>query len=95
VREAAGPRFDALELNVNLAFLQVTPDRDAVAAGVGQFMQQTAEDILQSPLVLMGTEAQIIDDLEWRRERYGISYVHVPAQHMHAFAPVVERLAGR
>jgi probable F420-dependent oxidoreductase len=94
VREAAGPRFDALELNVNLAFVQITPDRDVVAAGVGQFMEQTAEDILRSPLVLMGTEAQIIDDLERRRETYGISYIHVPAQQMQAFAPVVERLAG-
>jgi hypothetical protein len=37
----------------------------------------------------------IVDALEARRARYGISYLAVFEQFMEAFAPVVRRLTGR
>jgi hypothetical protein len=38
---------------------------------------------------------QIIEDIQMKRERFGISYFVVFDEHMEAFAPVVARLAGR
>jgi hypothetical protein len=46
------------------------------------------------PHVLAGSVDEICDQLEARRERYGISYVTVGARALHDFAPVVARLAG-
>ena len=43
---------------------------------------------------LVGTIDQIIEDLEARRERFGVSYVTVFGEDAEAFAPVVARLAG-
>jgi len=51
--------------------------------------------ILDSPRFLVGTVEQIVEDLEERRERYGISYVTVHGEQVETFSPVVERLAGR
>jgi hypothetical protein len=52
-------------------------------------------DILQSPYVLLGTVDQQVEDLEARRQRWGISYYVIFEPFMEAFAPVVARLAGR
>ena len=51
--------------------------------------------MLDSPLVLIGTVDEIAETLQERRERYGFSYIVVMEPVMEAFAPVVERLAGR
>jgi hypothetical protein len=44
---------------------------------------------------LPGSPEQMCERLMERREKLGISYVVVADELMHAFAPVVERLAGR
>jgi hypothetical protein len=54
----------------------------------------SSEAILASPHALIGTIDQIVEDLQERRERYGISYVTVFAEQIDAFSPVVARLAG-
>ena len=94
VREAAGPRFDQIELQVQTFFQAVTDDRDATAAAVGQGFGIGAAEVLQIPLVLIGAVDQIVDELERRREAFGISYVTVQADALESFAPVVARLAG-
>ena len=43
----------------------------------------------------MGTINQLVEDLQARRERWGISYYVIFEPYMDAFAPVVARLAGR
>ena len=53
------------------------------------------EELLDSPHALIGSVDEICDDLEARRDRWGISYWVVPAHVRTEFAPVVERLAGR
>ena len=45
-------------------------------------------------MVLVGTVDQIIQDLQMRRERFGISYIVLRESVADAFAPVVERLTG-
>ena len=48
----------------------------------------------ESPYVLIGTVEEIIEDIEARRERWGISYYAIFEPYVDAFAPVVARLAG-
>lgn len=94
VREAAGARFDEIELQVQTFFLAVTDGRDATAAAVGQGFGLGAAEVLEIPLVLIGSVDQIVDELQRRRETFGISYITVQADSIEPFAPVVERLAG-
>ncbi len=94
VREGAGDRFDDIELQVRTFVVQVTDDRKATAEALSGAMNISIEEGLASPLALIGTTAQIADDLRERRERYGFSYIVVGADELDAFAPVVAELAG-
>jgi probable F420-dependent oxidoreductase len=94
VREAAGDRFDSLELNVRAFMVNVTDDRDGAVAGVASMLGVEPSFIAESPFALIGTPAQIVDDLRARRERWGFSYVIVGPAEIEAFAPVVAELAG-
>jgi len=95
VRETAGDR--SLELNALVQRVIVTDDRRKAAEelAVGRWAQLTPEEILESPYVLVGTEDRIVEDLQARRERWGISYVTTHELFMDALAPIVARLVGR
>ena len=54
----------------------------------------TVEDILESPFVLLGTVAQMVEQVQSWRARWGISYVVTQEAYGDALAPVVERLTG-
>ena len=95
VREAAGDRFEGLELQCHTFFCQVTTDRRQLAEAMAPMFGLTAEQAVEVPLVLIGTVEEICDDLVRRREAYGFSYWTVRGDAMESFAPVVERLAGR
>ena len=45
--------------------------------------------------MLIGTVDQMVEDLQARRERWGISYYVIFEPYMDAFAPVVVHLAVR
>ena len=98
VRQAAGDRFDDLELNILVAEVIVTEDREQaaqfIALTLASGVQVTAKQVLQVPYLLLGTVDQICEDLLARREQYGISYVTVFERSMEALAPVVARLVG-
>ena len=51
--------------------------------------------MLAHPHALFGSVDGICEELERRRECFGISYVTVGAEAMEAFAPVVARLDGQ
>ncbi len=104
LREAAGERFDQIELSM-LSSPTITDDRRAAAeAAVGRMGRMAIEtmdrevsidDVLDSPNHLIGTPEELVDQLQANRERFGISYVVVAGPGaMEALAPVVERLAG-
>jgi probable F420-dependent oxidoreductase len=95
VREAAGDRFDQIELNTIIPTVEITEDRRAVAERLAADLPISAEEVLDSPVVLIGTVDQIVETLQERRERYAFSYIVILEPVMEAFAPVVERLAGR
>ena len=96
VREAAGPRYESLELNALVQRVVVTDDRRraAVELASGRWSQLSVEDILETPFALVGTVDQMVEDLRARRERWGISYYSIHEPYMDAFAAVVERLAA-
>lgn len=105
IRQVAGERFGELELHVLVNKVVVTDDRRRGVADVAAWLrafpwsilanvETDAEALLQSPHLLVGSVDQIIEDLQERRECYGISYVTVGSEMVDAFAPVVERLVG-
>jgi probable F420-dependent oxidoreductase len=96
VREAVGDaKFARLELNALVQLVVVTGDRRQTAEELASsWTQLTADEILQSPYVLIGTIDQMAEDLQAYRDRWGISYYIVHEPYRDAFAPVVARLAG-
>jgi probable F420-dependent oxidoreductase len=95
VRQAAAGRATPPELNMLLQVVAVTPDRQQAAEDLAARWGLTVEAVLASPAMLIGTVDEIVETLLERRERLGLSYLTVFDRDMHAFAPVVARLAGR
>lgn len=101
VREAAGDRFDELELNVypSLTGVTITDHPAKAAAEVADRLEQrsgirvSVEDLLESPHIFIGT----IDSLERKflelRDRLGITSIMVGS--LGPLDDLVERLAGR
>jgi probable F420-dependent oxidoreductase len=95
VHEAAGARRDEIEVSALVQRVVITGERRQAAEELGKrWTQLTPDDILQSPYVLVGTVDQLVEDLQARRQRWGISYYITFEPYMEALAPVVARLAG-
>jgi probable F420-dependent oxidoreductase len=97
VREAAGEeRYARIELNALVQRVIVTEDRHAAAEELARrWPQLTPDELLQSPYVLVGTVGQMVEDLQARRRRWGISYYAIHEPYLDDFALVVGRLAGK
>jgi probable F420-dependent oxidoreductase len=95
IREAAGDRFPDLELNAVVGDVLPTADGRGAAERLASEYGVTPEAILASPLVLVGSVDEMVERLQERRERFGISYVVVTEPNLDKLAPVVARLAGR
>ena len=95
VRDAAGNRFADIEFNMMVNDIVITSERGATADRLAGQYGLTRDDILDSPLMLIGTVDEMVAALEERRERYGFSYICATEPNMTALAPVVARLAGR
>ena len=96
VKEAAGQRFMEIELNALVQRVIVTDDRRPVAEDLARerWGQLSADDILESPYALIGTVDELVEDLNARRRRWGISYILIHEPYLDALAPVIARLAG-
>jgi probable F420-dependent oxidoreductase len=94
IKEAAGDRIDHIELSVTIFLANITDDRDSVATAMAAGLGSEPHEILDMPHFLIGTVEQLIEALQHRRDRYGISYVIVPGEVAEPFAPVVAQLAG-
>jgi probable F420-dependent oxidoreductase len=92
VQAAAGDRWSTLELNTLIQRVVITDDRYAAAAQLGERFGIPPEQVAESPYVLLGTVAQICEELLARREQYGLSYTVLFEPSMDALAPVVARL---
>ena len=95
IRQAAGARFEQIELSLIPAII-VTGDRRGRTAALIQehCWETTVEAVWQMPSVLIGSIDQIVEDLSARRTQYGFSYYVVADDTMEAFAPVVAKLTG-
>jgi probable F420-dependent oxidoreductase len=94
VRDGAGPRFDDIELNCLIGFVMITDDAPNIAQAMGPTFGIDPADALHVPVTLIGTLDEMVEELRWRREEYGISYFSVEADVWESLAPVVSRLAG-
>jgi probable F420-dependent oxidoreductase len=94
IRQAAGARFDSLELQCLTFLVQIVPNRDEAIDQLSKMMSVTREQVEGSPIAMIGTTDQIAETLRERRELFGFSYIVVHEAEMEAFAPVVASLAG-
>jgi probable F420-dependent oxidoreductase len=95
VKQAAGTRWDAIELNVRAFMVNVTNERITTMSAIATSIGFEPAMVAESPFALIGTPAQLVDDLLQRRERWGFSYIIVGAEDVESFAPVVAELADR
>ena len=93
IREAAGNRWAALEINI--ALWQVDPEfhrrsgpPPPRARGISE------EELLLSPHYLVGDTEEMVETLLARRQRWGASYVTLQQDQLEVLAPVIARLAG-
>ena len=94
VKEAAGDRFDDLELNSLIGFVLVTDDAAGLAGQMAPAFGIDPADALHVPLALVGTLDEMAEELEWRRAEYGISYWSIESDAWETLGPVVSKLAG-
>ena len=95
VREAAGARFNDIELNVRAFLVNITDDAKQAASGIASMLGVEQQMVEDSPFALVGPTSKLIEDLLERRERWGFSYVIVGADDVDSFAPVVAALNGK
>jgi len=96
IRDAAGDRFDDVELKTTVS-IHITGDRAAGARRViGEHGWQgvSVADVLEMPALLIGTPADIVDQVRQRRDRFGLSYFVVSEKNVELVAPVILELSG-
>jgi probable F420-dependent oxidoreductase len=101
IREAAGDRFDELEINTYAAGgpTVITDDPRAEAFRRNDFVRAmsgtelTVDEILESPHVFIGSVKDLTNKFVELRERFGINSFRI--DDLDAMAPVVEELAGQ
>jgi alkanesulfonate monooxygenase SsuD/methylene tetrahydromethanopterin reductase-like flavin-dependent oxidoreductase (luciferase family) len=93
LRELAGRRFEDIELSMNLFVVgeQATPWQERFM-GTDSAALRAADSLT----MLRGATPQAMaDELQRRRDRWGISYISVNSAFYEAMAPVVELLQGK
>jgi len=94
VRTAAGPRFDELELQVQIFKTVVTDTPREVAEQLAPAFGLPPDVLLTAPFFQIGSIEQITENIQAMRERWGISYVLFQSDGTGPMAPVVEKLTG-
>ncbi|MBT4161996.1 MAG: TIGR03621 family F420-dependent LLM class oxidoreductase [Gammaproteobacteria bacterium] len=95
IKEGAGDRFDALEIEIGAYFTFVMDDPAPVLGPFAQSFGLSEDEMRVHPHALFGSVDTICEELERRRELHGISYISVGRDNMESFAPIVQRLNGK
>jgi len=95
VREAAGARFETLELSMNAYLARVTEERGAAERLLSERFDLPPAEAVHVPYGWVGPIEAIAERLQGFRERWGVSYWVVQEEQAEALAPLVARLAGR
>ena len=96
IRHEAGSRFDAIELSIVSSVVLAENRREAAE----RLMRQrewdgiSVDNVLEMPSIFIGSVDQIVNEMQVRRGRYGISYHVVRDSGLDTLAPIVSRLAG-
>jgi len=96
VRQEAGTRFANLELSIVGSVIIAENRREAAERLVHArgWEGLSADKVFEMPSIFIGSVGQIVNEMQGRRERYGISYYVVPDSSLEMVAPIVARLAG-
>jgi len=96
VRQEAGTRFANLELSIVGSVIITENRREAAERLVHArgWEGLSADKVFEMPSIFIGSVDQIVNEMQGRRERYGISYYVVPDSSLEMVAPIVARLAG-
>jgi probable F420-dependent oxidoreductase len=105
IRDAAGARFDDIELGALLLNVTITGDPDRAldkfmerfvpSAPSGRTSASTRQELLASPVIAIGSLEQVCDKLCATRDQFGISYFASPVDASpESLAPVIEQLTG-
>jgi probable F420-dependent oxidoreductase len=93
VRDAAGERFDDLELNLSIIGMPTDGSGKPDLSIARRFLPGLSEeDMMRTPTVLTGTTKDIADTIRHYRDHYGVSYFIVQQTYAEAFAKVIEEL---
>jgi probable F420-dependent oxidoreductase len=97
VRQMAGDRFDKIELSMVVTVViserrQQAAEQLARERGWGGV---SVEKVLEMPSLFIGSMAQIVEEMQARREQYGFSYYVLFDHAIDEVAPIVARLAGK
>jgi probable F420-dependent oxidoreductase len=95
IRGGAGARFADLEIEIGAYFTFVMDDAKPMVAMFAKNFGFSEAEMLTHPHALFGGVDTIVEELQRRREAFGISYVTVPEDAMAGFAPVVAKLNGK
>jgi probable F420-dependent oxidoreductase len=95
-RERAGERAERIEANILIQRVMVTDDRRGAAETflADRDAGLTVDELLEAPVVLIGTVEQIAEQLWERRERYGFTYICVHEPYLEEFGQVIGELRG-
>jgi alkanesulfonate monooxygenase SsuD/methylene tetrahydromethanopterin reductase-like flavin-dependent oxidoreductase (luciferase family) len=107
IRDAAGARFDEIELSAQLLECVVTDTPDEHLADFAERIATVTErmggarvdlggdDLRKSPIVAVGSLDEVCERLVDTRDRYGITYFAAPIDAKpEVLAPVIEALAS-
>lgn len=94
VREAAGDRYADIEINMLVFAVVVTDDAKGTIDMMAPLFGLDPAEVEDYPLAWIGTEDEIVESLQARRERWDASYLVVQADAMESAAPIVARLRG-
>ena len=109
VRDAAGSRFGDIELSAMLVNVTITDDAeagyDAFIREYTDMLQRyggdleevvlSRQELMNSPVVAIGTLDEVCEKFRHTRARYGISYFLAPVGAApEAMGPLIERLSG-
>lgn len=92
VRGLLGERADAVELNLLVQEVIPPAERAALPDRFAPVPPDAAHSTEEPPSVLVGTPAEMAQQIKERRERYGFTYFTVMEYNMENFAPVIAAL---
>lgn len=95
LKEAAGSRYDDLELCVFADRASMTDDPGPAVEALASEFGITADAVHEMPHTLVGNTEAMAEKVLLDKERYGVTYRIVQGALMESMAPVIKATAGR